>query len=106
MDIKLKAKEFAIKAHYGQMRKSDKSKPMIVHLMDAANILESYNFDDNVVAAAYLHDTLEDTDCTQDDILNNFGSDILSLVLGDTEIDKSLSWEERKEQTILIPIIS
>lgn len=100
MNIKDKAKKFAIMAHKGQVRKSDKEKPMIIHPIDVANILEEYHFDDNVISAGYLHDVIEDTKYTKEDILKEFNEDILSLVLGDTEPDKSLSWEERKDHTI------
>lgn len=100
MDIKNEAKIFAIKAHDGQRRKSDIDKPMIIHPIDVANILMQYGYDDNVVAAGYLHDVVEDTKYSLDDILNIFGEDITSLVEGATELDKKLSWEERKQHTI------
>lgn len=100
MNVKELAKEFAIKAHKGQKRKSDTSKPMIIHPINVANILSEYNFDDNVVAAGYLHDVVEDTKYTLKDIEKKFGQDIASLVNGATEPDKSLSWEERKKHTI------
>lgn len=100
MDMKEKAKLFAIKAHKGQIRKSDKEKPMIIHPINVANILSEYGYDDNVVAAAYLHDVIEDTKYTKEDLLKEFNEDIVSLVLGATEEDKSLSWEERKTITI------
>lgn len=100
MDIKEKAKLFAINAHRGQRRKSDKEKPMIIHPINVANILSEYGYDDDVVAAAYLHDVIEDTKYTKEDLLNEFNEDIVSLVLGATEEDKSLSWEERKTITI------
>ena len=100
MDMKEKAKLFAIKAHKGQIRKSDKEKPMIIHPINVANILSEYGYDDNVVAAAYLHDVIEDTKYTKEDLLKEFNEDIVSLVLGATEEDKSLSWEERKTSTI------
>lgn len=100
MDIKNEAKIFAIKAHDGQRRKSDIDKPMIIHPIDVANILMQYGYDDNVVAAGYLHDVVEDTKYSLDDILNIFGEDIASLVKGSTEPDKKLSWEERKQHTI------
>ena len=102
MNIKDKAKEFAINAHKGQIRKSDKEKPMIIHPINVADILSEYGFDDNVVSAGYLHDVIEDTKYTKEDLLKAFNEDILSLVLGDTEKDKSLSWEERKIETINI----
>ena len=100
MNIREKAKLFAIKAHKGQIRKSDKEKPMIIHPINVANILSEYGYDDNVVAAAYLHDVIEDTKYTKEDLLKEFNEYIVSLVLGATEEDKSLSWEERKTITI------
>ena len=100
MDVIEKAKKFAIEAHDGQRRKSDKTKPMVVHPIDVANILKEYNFDDNVVAAGYLHDVVEDTEYTLSDITKMFGEDIASLVNGASEPDKSLTWEERKQHTI------
>ena len=100
MNIKQKAEEFAIKAHNGQRRKSDKEKPMIIHPIDVANILSEYGYDDNVIAAGYLHDVLEDTKYTKEDLLTEFNEDVVSLVLGASEKDKGLSWEERKTETI------
>ena len=100
MDIKEKAKEFAINAHKGQVRKSGKEKPMIIHPINVADILKEYNFDDNVISAGYLHDVIEDTKYTKEDLLKEFNEDIVSLVLGASEPDKSLSWEERKLHTI------
>lgn len=100
MDIELKARNFAIKAHSGQVRKSDPEKPMIVHPINVGQILKQYEFDENVVAAGYLHDVVEDTSYELIDIKNNFGEDIASLVCGASEPDKNLSWEERKKHTI------
>ena len=73
---------------------------MIIHPMNVANILEHYKFDDNVVAAGYLHDVVEDTKYELSDIKEKFGDDIASLVAGASEPDKSLSWEDRKQHTI------
>ena len=100
MNIKEKAKNFAIKAHKGQVRKSEIEKPMIIHPINVGLILENYGFDDNLVAAGYLHDVVEDTKYTLDDIKDNFNDDITSLVKGVTEPDKTLSWEERKTYAI------
>ena len=100
MNIELKAKEFAIKAHKGQVRKSDKEKPMIIHPINVGQILKQYRFDENVVSAGYLHDVVEDTSYEFEDIKDNFNDDIASLVYGASEPDKSLSWEERKKHTI------
>lgn len=100
MKVWLKAKRFAIKAHNGQVRKSAPEKPMIIHPINVAQILEQYGFDENVIAAGYLHDVVEDTDYGIDDIEKRFGLDIASLVSSASEPDKSLSWEERKRHTI------
>lgn len=100
MDIKEKAKLFAIRAHMGQVRKSEPDKPMIMHPIGVGQLLESFGYDDNVVAAGYLHDVVEDTKYTIEDIEKEFGSDIATLVMGASEPDKSLSWEERKKHTI------
>lgn len=110
MNIKEKAKEFAIKAHKGQVRKNEKDKPMIIHPISVSELLEEYGYDDNVVAAGYLHDVVEDTKYTIEDIEKEFGKDIASLVMGASEPDKSLSWEERKQHTIdetkILPLIN
>ncbi len=100
MDIKIKAKEFAIKAHQGQVRKSDKEKPMIMYPINVACILEKFGFDENVIAAGYLHDVVEDTKYTIEDIKKEFGEDVASLVYGASEPDKTKSWEDRKLHTI------
>lgn len=100
MNIKEKAKLFAIKAHKGQIRKSEPDKPMVMHPISVGNLLESFGCDDNVVAAGYLHDVVEDTKYTINDIEKEFGSDVAQLVMGASEPDKSLSWKERKTHTI------
>ncbi len=100
MDIKLKAKEYAIKAHVNQVIKSDTSKPKVTHSINVAYILEQYGLDDNLIAAGYLHDVIEDTEKTYEDILKEFGKDVAKLVLNVSEPDKSLSWEDRKNYTI------
>lgn len=100
MEIKEKAKLFAIRAHMGQVRKSEPDKPMIMHPIGVGQLLESFGYDDNVVAAGYLHDVVEDTNYTIEDIEKEFGKDIANLVMGASEPDKSLSWEDRKRHTI------
>lgn len=100
MDIKEKARLFAIQAHMGQVRKSEPDKPMIMHPIGVGQLLESFGYDDNVVAAGYLHDVVEDTKYTILDIEKEFGKDIADLVMGASEPNKSLSWEDRKRHTI------
>ena len=62
---------FAAKAHDGQFRKS--GEPYICHPVEVAKILIEYGADDASVIAALLHDTVEDTDVTLDDIKKTFG---------------------------------
>ncbi len=100
MDVKEKAKTYAIEAHRGQVRKGEPDKPMIIHPISVGMLLEEYGYDDNVIAAGYLHDVVEDTKCSIEDIKEYFGNDIATLVRGASEPDKSLSWEERKQHTI------
>lgn len=100
MDLKEKAKLFAINAHMGQIRKSEPDKPMIIHPISVGMLLEEYGYDEPVVAAGYLHDVVEDTKYTIEDIENEFGAEIANLIMGASEPDKSLSWEERKRHTI------
>ncbi|MGN1357761.1 MAG: HD domain-containing protein [Bacilli bacterium] len=100
MDLLEKAKLFAINAHMGQIRKSEPDKPMIIHPISVGMLLEEYDCDEQVIAAGYLHDVVEDTKYTIDDIKNEFGHDIANLVMGASEPDKSLSWEKRKQHTI------
>ena len=99
MDLKEKAKRFAINAHKGEVRKSEPDKPMIMHPIGVGMLLEEYGYDDEVVSAGYLHDVVEDTNYTIFDIEKEFGKGVADLVKGASEPDKSLSWEERKIHT-------
>ena len=73
---------------------------MINHPIAVAKILEDFGLNDNIVAAAYLHDVVEDTKYTMDDIKKEFGDEIVRIISSDTEPDKSLPWETRKQDTI------
>lgn len=94
-----KAAEFAKKAHEGTFRKGSKI-PYIYHPMEVALIVAQITDDPEVIAAAYLHDVLEDTDVTGEELREEFGDRVLYLVQQETE-DKSRTWRERKEATIL-----
>ena len=100
MNLKEKAKIFALNAHIGQTRKSEPDKPMIMHPIGVGMLLEEYGYDEAVVAAGYLHDVVEDTKYTIEDIKKEFGDEVANLVMDASEPDKSLSWEERKIYTI------
>lgn len=90
---------FAAKAHGYQSRKSI-DVPMIYHPLTVGVILMENNCRDEVVMAGFLHDVLEDTTTTYDDLLNSFGQEIADMVSDASEPDKTLSWTERKAHTI------
>jgi len=100
MNIKEKAKQFAIAAHKNQIRKNEPDKPMIMHPISVGMLLEEYGYDNDVVAAGYLHDVVEDTKYTIEDIEKIFGPNIANLVKSASEPDRSLSWTLRKQHTI------
>lgn len=89
---------FATAAHKGQKRKGTEI-PYILHPLEAANIVLSYKYDEELISAAILHDILEETTFTKKDIEAQFGSRVAELVEAETE-DKSKTWEERKAHTI------
>ena len=73
--------------------------PYITHPMEVMQILTANNCSENVIVAGILHDTLEDTSTTPDEIDEKFGPEILEIVKTESE-DKTKSWEERKKTTI------
>lgn len=89
---------FATLKHNGQVRKGTNI-PYIVHPMEVMQILTSFKCTNDVIIAGILHDTLEDTETTPEEIKNNFGSKICEMVETESE-DKSKTWKERKQTTI------
>jgi len=98
-EIIFDAIEFAAKAHRGQFRKSTKI-PYIIHPLNVGNILIESGCSPEIVAAGILHDTVEDTDITIEDIEKKFGEKVAKIVKGVSEPDKSDTWENRKNHTI------
>ncbi|WP_200411617.1 HD domain-containing protein [Virgibacillus salexigens] len=96
--MKQRAKHFATSAHHGQRRKSSNA-PYITHPVRVAERLEAAGFGEELICAGYLHDVVEDTPYTIEDIKEHFGSHVAYLVAAHTE-DKSLRWKERKQHTI------
>ena len=88
-----RAAAFAAKAHEGMMRKGSRI-PYIYHPMEVALIVAQMTDDPEVIAAAYLHDVLEDTSVTPEKIQGEFGARVLSLVQAESE-DKSLTWSAK-----------
>jgi guanosine-3',5'-bis(diphosphate) 3'-pyrophosphohydrolase len=97
----LRALAFAAHKHRDQRRKNKDASPYINHPIAAANAISNEGgIDDPVVlAAALLHDTIEDTDTTYDELVREFGKEIAAIVLEVTD-DKSLPKDERKRLQI------
>lgn len=99
-----RAIEFAVKAHSGFERRG-KGYPYIVHPMEAVSIVATITKDQELLAAAALHDVVEDTDYTEEDIRKNFGKRVAELVAAESDVviegkTESESWKERKEYAI------
>lgn len=80
------AYQVAASAHHGQMRKS--GQPYIVHPLAVAEILAELGMDTTTLIAALLHDTVEDTSYTLNQLRNDFGDEVAHLVDGVTKLDK------------------
>ena len=91
-----KAYDLASEAHKTQVRKS--GEPYIIHPIGVVGILASLQMDDKTLAAAFLHDVVEDTDYTLDDIKERFGVVVANLVDGVTKLGKIeyISKEDRQ----------
>ena len=94
----LAAANFAAEKHATQKRKGAAAEPYVNHLIEVAQLvaISSEQLDVNLVMAGFLHDTIEDTWTTLEELERDFGSDVASLVLELTD-DKSLPKEVRKE---------
>ncbi|MBQ4389775.1 MAG: bifunctional (p)ppGpp synthetase/guanosine-3',5'-bis(diphosphate) 3'-pyrophosphohydrolase [Bacteroidales bacterium] len=92
---------FAVKAHAGTERRG-KGFPYIVHPMEAMEIVATMTPDQELLAAAALHDTVEDTSVTIEDIRAQFGDRVASLVQSESDVfiegkSEEDSWHERKQ---------
>ncbi len=98
----LKALNFSAVKHRHQRRKDSAASPYINHPIEVANILWTIGevYDETSIIAAILHDTIEDTDTTPEEIRLQFGDEVLGLVL-EVSDDKNLSKQERKQNQIL-----
>jgi guanosine-3',5'-bis(diphosphate) 3'-pyrophosphohydrolase len=104
----LTAARFAAEQHAQQKRKGVAAEPYLNHLIEVAQLVSGAleKPDTNLVIAALLHDTVEDTDVTLEELAGQFGSDVAQLVAEVTD-DKSLPKEERKRlQVVNAPKIS
>ena len=99
-----KAIAFAANAHDGTKRKG-KNRPYILHPLEVMLIIADYTDDEDVIAAAVLHDTVEDTGVTAEDIRREFGERVSELVAAESENKRrgessENTWQIRKCETI------
>ncbi len=85
--------------HQGQVRKGLAPYPSVSHLFAVSTIVADYTNDENLIIAALLHDVLEDTDYTADELEKDFGERVRTIVVGVselTDIHDRRSWMERR----------
>lgn len=104
MDKVTQAIVFAAKAHDGMVRKKDRT-PYILHPLEAAVIVGSMTDDCDVISAAVLHDVVEDTEISIDEIEEKFGSRVRKLVESETEdkradLPPENTWRIRKAESL------
>ena len=92
-----KAYEYANNLHQGQFRQS--GEPYIIHPLNVAYILAEMHADKDTICAGLLHDTLEDTNTTKEDIAHEFNQDVANLVDGVTKISK-LNFSSKQDQNM------
>jgi guanosine-3',5'-bis(diphosphate) 3'-pyrophosphohydrolase len=99
-EIIRKAYEFSLKHHQGQTRAS--GEPYLIHPLEVALVLADMKLDSTAIAAGLLHDAIEDTDVTHEDIRREFGDQVVHIVEGVTKIDKIdfASREERQAENV------
>ena len=104
MEKVTKAIEFAANAHDGMVRKKDKT-PYILHPLEAAVIVGTMTDNQDVISAAVLHDVVEDTGSTIEEIEEKFGARVRKLVESETEdkradLPPENTWRIRKEESL------
>lgn len=97
VEIIRRAYDYADVLHEGQKRQS--GEPYIIHPLNVAYILANMHADRDTICAGLLHDTLEDTNITKEDISHDFNPEIASLVDGVTKISK-LNFSTKQEQNM------
>lgn len=95
LEIVRRAYEYADSLHNGQMRQS--GEPYIMHPLNVAYILAEMNADSDTICAGLLHDTLEDTNITKEDISHDFNQNIANLVDGVTKLSK-MNFSSKQDQ--------
>lgn len=105
-ELLTKAINFASKAHEAQTRKLDHT-PAILHSLEAASIVAGIVNDEELIVCAVLHDTVEDTDTTIEEIRTLFGERVAHHVAAESEnkrehLPASATWKIRKEESLQV----
>src|SRR3954453_1178589 len=100
LEIIRKAYDFSLKHHQGQTRAS--GEPYLIHPLEVSLVLADMKLDSTAIAAGLLHDAIEDTPVTHEDIRREFGDQVVHIVEGVTKIDKInlASREERQAENV------
>ncbi len=98
-DMIFDAIEYAARAHREHYRKGTRI-PYIIHPVSVGKILIEYDCAEEIVAAGLLHDAVEDTEVSLEEIRSSFGEKVADLVAAVSDPDKSDTWENRKRHTI------
>ena len=106
MELVSEAIVFAAKAHDGMRRKKSQA-PYILHPMEAAVIVGTMTDDQDLIAAAALHDVVEDVGITLEEIKEKFGQRVWELVRSETEdkreeLPPAQTWRIRKEESLAV----
>ena len=106
MELVSEAIAFAVMAHDGMRRKKSEA-PYILHPMEAAVIVGTMSDDQNLIAAAALHDVVEDAGITIEEVETKFGKRVRELVESETEdkredLPPGETWRIRKEETLSV----
>src|ERR1700686_564237 len=98
LEIIRKAYEFSLKHHQGQTRAS--GEPYLIHPLEVSLVLADMKLDSTAISAGLLHDAIEDTGVTHEDVRREFGDQVVHIVEGVTKIDKIdlASREERQAE--------
>ncbi len=88
--------------HKDQIRKGEVPYPYVTHVFAVAMIVADYTNNEDVIIAALLHDTIEDTDYTSEELNEDFGHTVLEIVMSITrkDTDASDSWVEQKKKYV------
>ncbi len=100
LEIIRRAYEFSLLHHGGQLRAS--GEPFLIHPLEVALVLADMKLDSTAIAAGLLHDAIEDTPVTNDDVRREFGDHVVHIVEGVTKIEKIdfASHEERQAENV------